>query len=513
MNTHKGLFAVTRLPYGTSAFSQIFQHELDRLLGHVTHTATYINDIIIGSEDETELLQALDIELTILEEAELRLNLSKREFMKQSITYLGHIIDKDGLHPTADKLAAIRDAPKPINVGELRSFIGLIAFYGKFIPRQATIIAPLYAQLQSNAKWVWTVEQEWALKDAKRALFESSMLVHFDYKLPVVLSSDVSPTGVSCVLAHGINNEERPVSFISRTLSAAERSFSQLEREALAIIFGGSSSTSILARTSFCHIHGPQTATYVVLAGQNSTAYSSCTGPPLVSHFSWLSIQDGIQKRHRAGNVDALSRLPLPSSSTDDHERPNDIILLIYDMPQPPCSTEDFCEATRRDPVLAKVILGLQSSCWPLPLPVELAPFHRREMELSVINVLAMWGQRVIIPHKWRQMVKNELHEGHFGSQHMKALAQPYVWWPNMEADLKVALKCNRLVGVVMKAFSTRSTDFLVNIFTTYVGPILEYASAVWSPSSVAMRGMLENDQHRFTRRLYGIKESNHDVI
>ena len=174
----------------------------------------------------------------ICEEAGLRLKLSKCEFMKQSITYLGHTIDKDGLYPTIDKLTAIRDTPKPTNVGELRSLIGLITFYGKFIPRQATIMAPLFVLLQSNAKWVWADEQERAFEDAKRALLESSMLVHFDNKLSVVLSCDASPTVVSCVLAHVINNEERPVLFISRTLSTAERNYSQLKRKALAIICG-----------------------------------------------------------------------------------------------------------------------------------------------------------------------------------------------------------------------------------------------------------------------------------
>ena len=107
---------------------------------------------------------------------------------------------QDGLHPTADKLAAIRDAPKPTNVEELHSFIGLITFYRKFIPCQATIMAPLYTLLQSNIKWVWVDEQEHAFEDGKRALLESSMLVHFDNKLPVVLSCNASPTGVSCVL-------------------------------------------------------------------------------------------------------------------------------------------------------------------------------------------------------------------------------------------------------------------------------------------------------------------------
>ena len=113
-------------------------------------------------------------------------------------------------------------------------------------------------------------------------------------------------------------------------------------------------------------------------------------------------------------------------------------------MPEPRCSAEDLCEATRHDPVLAKVIPGLQSSNWLSPLSVELAPFYRREMELSVINGLVMWDQCVIISQKWRQMFKNELHEVHFGSQHMKALARSYVWWPNMDAELEAsAAGCN----------------------------------------------------------------------
>ena len=140
------------------------------------------------------------------------------------------MIDKDGLHPTADKLAAIQDAPKPTNVGELHSFIWLITFYEKFISHQATIMAPLYALLQNNTKWIWADEQERAFEDTKRTLLESLMLVHFDNKLQVMLSCKASPTGVSCVLAHVINNEERPVLFISCTLSTAERNYSQLER-------------------------------------------------------------------------------------------------------------------------------------------------------------------------------------------------------------------------------------------------------------------------------------------
>ena len=94
-------------------------------------------------------------------------------------------------------------------------------------------MTPLYALLQSNVKWVLADKQERAFEDEKRALLESSMLAHFDNKLPVMLSCDACPTGVSCVLAHVIKNEKRPVLFISRTLSIAERNYSQLDAKLL----------------------------------------------------------------------------------------------------------------------------------------------------------------------------------------------------------------------------------------------------------------------------------------
>jgi hypothetical protein len=107
---------------------------MDNLLRDVLKTAVYIDDIIIGGKDEAGMLLSLDLVFTILERAGFRLRLTKCEFMQPQVTYLGHVISKEGLRPTSDKMAALRDAPKPANVAELRSWIGLMTFYTKFIP-------------------------------------------------------------------------------------------------------------------------------------------------------------------------------------------------------------------------------------------------------------------------------------------------------------------------------------------------------------------------------------------
>ena len=87
----------------------------------------------------------MDMVLKRCEEARLRLKRGKCLFMATSVEYLDHHrIDKNGLHPTDEKVRAIRDAPKPTNVTELRSFLGLINYYGKFLPQLATVLPPLY---------------------------------------------------------------------------------------------------------------------------------------------------------------------------------------------------------------------------------------------------------------------------------------------------------------------------------------------------------------------------------
>ena len=321
VNTPKGLFAVTRLPYGVSSGPAIFQRHLDNLLRHIPQAAVYIDDVILSAENETEMLQILDTVLTLFEEAKLRLKKEKCYFMQPSVTYLGHQIDKDGLRPTADKIAAIQDAPRPTNVTELRSFIGLLTFYTKFIPQQATILAPLYSLLQNDAKWEWNDIHDRAFEDAKQALINSSLLVHFDQSLPVVVSCDASPVGIGAVLANVIDGVERPVMFISRSLSKAERNYSQLEREGLSLVFAVTRLRQYLLGRHFViwTDHKP----LLSLFDPDKRL------PPVAASriLRWSLVLSGYQyvlqyRRGEAnGNADFFSRLPLATEAASENER------------------------------------------------------------------------------------------------------------------------------------------------------------------------------------------------
>ena len=198
----------------------------------------YLDDILITGETE-EHLENLETVLHKLETAGLRLSRSKCTFMAPEVEYLGHKISPQGLHPTPDKIKAIRNAPKPESVSELKSFLGLLSYYSRFLPNATSTLTPLYSLLQSNKKWAWSSKEQAAFDTAKGMLHSTSLLVHYDTTKPLILACDASPYGVGAVLSHMMEDgSEKPVAFASRTLTPAEKNYSQLEKEGLAIVYG-----------------------------------------------------------------------------------------------------------------------------------------------------------------------------------------------------------------------------------------------------------------------------------
>ena len=121
----------------------------------------------------------------------------------------------------------------------MRSFLGLVHYYGKFIPNLATVTEPLNQLLHKDKKWQWSPDCKTAFAKLQTALSSSPVLVHYDPNSPLKLACDASAYGVRAVISHVTPDEsEKPIAFASRTLTKAEHNYSQLEKEALSIIFG-----------------------------------------------------------------------------------------------------------------------------------------------------------------------------------------------------------------------------------------------------------------------------------
>ena len=142
INTHKGLHRYTRLPFGVSSAPAIFQRTTDTILAGIPKVACYIDDIITG-EDEESHLKNLEEVLKRLTTHGVKAQQGKCSFFSECIQYLGHIISREGIMPLPDRLQAILKAPLPKCAQELRSFLGFINYYRRFVPNLSSILAPL----------------------------------------------------------------------------------------------------------------------------------------------------------------------------------------------------------------------------------------------------------------------------------------------------------------------------------------------------------------------------------
>ncbi len=238
INTHCGLFQFTRLPNGIHSGPALFQRTMDSLLSGIPGVTCYLDDILVAGKTMQEHCRSLASVFEKLQSAGFKLNKSKCKFEQSSVEYLGHVIDEKGLHPTREKLDAIRDAPAPKDVSALKSFLGLLMFYSRFMSDHATVLAPLNNLLRKNVQWKWTNTEQRAFNDAKKLILESKTLVHYNPALPIYLSCDASSYGAGAVLSHKIDGQYRPISFASCSLTDSQRNYSQIEKEAFSIIFG-----------------------------------------------------------------------------------------------------------------------------------------------------------------------------------------------------------------------------------------------------------------------------------
>ena len=150
ITTHKGLFKYKRLPFGVTTVPSIFKRIMEYLLQGLHNVTVYLDDILITGSSRAEHLTMLEEVLIRLEKARMRLKKSKCKFMMSEVEYPGHVISKKGLKPSDAKVRVISQAPTATNSSELKTFLGLVNYYDKFLPQLSTTLAPLH-KLFSNS--------------------------------------------------------------------------------------------------------------------------------------------------------------------------------------------------------------------------------------------------------------------------------------------------------------------------------------------------------------------------
>ncbi|BES89777.1 Hypothetical protein NTJ_02585 [Nesidiocoris tenuis] len=235
--TH-GLIQPTRAQYGVASIPAIWQRRMEEVLRGLDCAINFFDDILVYADSEERMLQALDSTFDKLHNFILKLRKSKCAFMLPSVEFLGHTVDSSGLRCQNKHVQAILESAIPQNASQLRTFIGKVTYYHSFIPNLSTTTAPLRKLLNSE-KFQWNDRAMEAYEFLKTELASDRVLVPYDPKLPLVLATDASPVGLGCVLSHIMpNGSERPISFASRALNTTEQRYPQIDREALAIVWG-----------------------------------------------------------------------------------------------------------------------------------------------------------------------------------------------------------------------------------------------------------------------------------
>lgn len=458
INTHRGLFLYNRLVYGLSSSPGIFQRIMTNLFKDIPGVVVFLDDILVATDSVDKHIATLTKVLDRLKENGLKLKKEKCDFFVKKVKYLGYIIDPEGIHADPDKIKPILDMTPPKDVSELRSFIGMINFYSRFIKNLSMSLSSLYILLKKDTVWNWGRQQQEAFKEVKRRLSEACALCHYSAEAPLVVTCDASARGLGAVLAQRAGEGagaggERPVMFASRALTPAELNYSQIQKEALAIVFAVKKFHQYLYGRSFIlrTDHKP----LVTIFGPNQ-GIPSMTASRLQRWALLLTAYDfKIEYVSSSENVaDALSRMIRSyrdSRSNDNQEFPeqtylhfaSEAMLLDY---------ENLKQETMKDPMLSR-ILSYTRDGWPQDVEIkDLKPYFNRKNELYEELGCVMWGHRVVIPRTCTDKVLRELHDAHMGINKTKLLARSYVWWPGLDEAVEAMCRACTVCAAVADA-------------------------------------------------------------
>ena len=210
---------------------------MDTVLQDLQNVVSFFDDTIVYVNGFEDLLQALNATLERFRQHGLKLNRAKCVFAEPVLEALGHKVDASGIHKSDTHIKAVRDAPKPTTPEELELFLGKATYYSAFIPDLSTRDRPLRNMLRKES-FTWTPEGRKAYEDIKKALISPQVLMQYDPTLPLLLATDASKTGLGAVMSHRLSNGlERPIAYASRTMSATEQRYPQIDKEALAIVW------------------------------------------------------------------------------------------------------------------------------------------------------------------------------------------------------------------------------------------------------------------------------------
>lgn len=411
ITTPFGLFEFNYMTFGLRNAAQTFQRFIDEVLQGLEFCFAYIDDILVASASVEEHLQHLQIIFERLKSYGVVVNPGKCTFGQQNVKFLGYLVSTEGTRPLPEKVEAIQAFPRPDTVKKLRQFLGMVNFFRRFIPKAASVQAPLNDLLQGNVKGKtpvkWTPEAERAFEQTRECLANATLLAHPEPNVPLAIFSDASDFAVGASLQQLVDNNWQPLDFFSKKLNPAETKYAAYDRELLAIY---------LAIKHFRHM--VEARNFSVYTDHKPITYAfrkkpqSCS-PRQARHLDFIS-QYTTDIRFVSGEhnvvADALSRI----------EAVND-----------PLDFEALAAAQKNDKVLHEFLnnsnSGLQLKLIPIP-----------GSSTSLFCDVATKTARPFVTTEFRKRAFDSLHQlSHPGAKATTKLVTERYVWPSMKTDCR----------------------------------------------------------------------------
>lgn len=438
-NSPFGCYRFLRCPFGISVAPEVFQRYSEMAFGDIPGVIVYCDDLLICADSEEQHDAILNQVFERARKNNVRFNKNKFQYKLREVKYFGHIFSENGMKIDPERVNAIINMKSPTNKKELQIFLGMVNYLRKFIPHLADVASPLQLLLKKDVEWLWTEVHEDVYINIKNKISAAPVLQNFDSKLPITIQCDASKDGLGCCLLQ----QGKPVCFASRSLTPAERNFSQIEKELLSVVWS--------TRKFHYYIYGRK----ITVLNDHKPLESLLkkhlheVPSPRLQRLKLKLLRYDLEFKYLQGKLmfiaDLLSRAYQTTNDVDESYM-YEVIHCIGLAHNLECSEEQKNMLITESSVdnELKLLRNFIKNGWPTnnkEIPDALHDYHKLRGELSEDNNLVFLNDRLIVPKNLRIMFIKMLHEGHIGMSKMKQLARKLYYWPHIDSHIEEFVK------------------------------------------------------------------------